>query len=500
MILHIMRKDWRLLWPLVVGVALVNWIERIANSSIGIFRERLAPSAMMLSFLGPFSLLAVGALIVLVVQTDAIPGLRQDWLVRPIRRRDLMLSKLLFVALLVQGPIFLAEVIQGIAAGFPLSQAIGAPLSRNLSMLVMFDLPVLAFAGLTRNLFEAVGGALAVAVGATICINANFSLHPENMLDMTGGVSWVTDTMQTTWGVIAAAGLLSLLYFPRKINSARWIFGAATAVWLFAALLPWQTAFAVQERFSPQPSAADPVRISFEPNAGNIRFEHDDFRQAVISRGPVQHVFVPVNAQGVGNGELLGADRASARLVTPDGRTFELGQNPLFHDFRGGAFHQPLAVRQEIWSLLKDQSVRLEIDYSLTMLKPGPDHTIPAVGGNQWIPETGRCATRMNSDGTEIEFGCLMPGDSPCVTTFIRSARTGTITAHNRDCRPDYAPYFGALEGDSLRRTYANFLVQGLNASELNDAQVIVRVDRPVAHFTRQVVIPNIRLGDWMSK
>ncbi len=500
MILHIMRKDWKLFWPLVVGVALIGWIERIANSSWGVFRERLAALAMMTAYLGPLSLLAVAILIVLVVQADAIPGLRQDWLVRPIRRKDLLLSKLLFVALLVQGPIFIAEVIQGLAAGFPLNQAIGAPLSRSLSMFLMFDLPVLAFAGLTRNVLEALGAALAVGVGVALCVNANFSLHPESMLDMTGGVSWVTDTLQTAWGVIAAAGLLSLLYFRRKTNPARWIFGAATVVWLFAALLPWQAAFAVQERFSPQPSAADPVRISFEPNAGNIRLEHDDLRQAGINRGPVQHVFVPVNVQGVGDGESLYADRAIARLAGPDGRTFELGPAPQFYDFRGGTFHQSIAVPQEIWNLVKDQPVRLEIDYSLTMLKPGPDHTIPALGGNQLVPEAGRCATRMNGDDTQIELGCLVSGRTSCVTTFIQNARTGQITAQDRDCRPDYAPYFGRLVGDSMSRTYANFLIQGVNASELKDAQMIVRVYRPVAHFTRQIVIPNINLADWTAK
>jgi hypothetical protein len=500
MIPHIIRKDWKLFWPLVVGVALIEWIARISNSSWGVFRERLAPLPMMLVYLGPLSLFAAAILIVLVVQADAIPGLRQDWLVRPIRRRDLLLSKLLFVALLVQGPIFIAEAIQGLAAGFPLSQAIGAPLSRNLSMFLMFDLPVLAFAGLTRNLLEAVGAALAVAVGETLCMNANFSLHPDSMLDMTGGVSWVTGTLQTVWGTIAAGGLLSLLYFRRKTSPARWIFGGGTAVWLLAALLPWQAVYAVQERFSPQPSAADPVRISFEPNAGNIRLEHEEFREGGINRGPVQHVFVPVNVQGLGNGESLYADRASARLVKPDGRTFDLGQAPQLHDFRGGAFHQSIAVPQEVWNQVKDEPVRLEIDYSLTMLKAGPDHTIPALGGNQWVPETGRCATRMSSDDTQIEFGCLTSGRTSCVTTFIQNAHTGTITAQDRDCRPDYAPYFGRLEGDSLSRTYANFLIQGLNASELKDAQVIVRVYRPAVHFTRHVVVPDIQLGDWAAK
>lgn len=500
MILHIMRKDWRLFWPFVVGLALIEWMVRLTNSSAGIFRERLAPLAMMTTYLGLLSLLPVAILIVLVVQADAIPGLRQDWLVRPIRRRDLLLSKLLFVALLVQGPIFIAEVIQGLAAGFPVIQAIGAPLSRSLFMFLMFDLPMVAFAGLTRNLLEAVGAALAVAVGVAFFVNANLSLHPEAALDFTGNVPWVIDTVDTVWGMIASAGLLLLLYFCRKTNPARWLFGAASAVWLFATLLPWQMAFAIEKRFSALPSAADPVRVSFEPNAGNIRLEHDYFQQAGVSKGPVQHVFVPVNVQGLDSTEVLYADRASARLVGPDGRSFDLGQVPPINSFRGGTFHQSIAVPQKIWNLVNDQPVRLEIDYSLSMLKAGNDHTIPALGGDQWVPEAGRCATRMNSDETQIEFGCLAPGLTSCVTAFIQIAGTGQITAQDRDCRLNFAPYFGRLEGDSLSRSYASFLIEGMKPSELKHAQVVVRIYQPVAHFTRQVVIPNIKLADWTAK
>ena len=50
------------------------------------------------------SLLTTALLIALVMHQDNLPGLQQDWLVRPIRRRDLALSKLLFLVLLAQGP------------------------------------------------------------------------------------------------------------------------------------------------------------------------------------------------------------------------------------------------------------------------------------------------------------------------------------------------------------------------------------------------------------
>src|ERR1700733_11858777 len=132
---HIFRKDLKLLWQMVLGVAFINLLHRAIQSGAGIFRNAtLSPAVLLSGLLGIVSLLATGILIVMVVQEDAIPGLTQDWLVRPTPRRDLLLSKVLFVALMVQGPIFLVEVGQCLAAGFPIGPSLGAPLSRSVWM------------------------------------------------------------------------------------------------------------------------------------------------------------------------------------------------------------------------------------------------------------------------------------------------------------------------------------------------------------------------------
>ena len=91
----------------------------------------------------------------------------------------------------------------------------------------------------------------------------------------------------------------------------------------------------------------------------------------------------------------------------------------------------------------------------------------------------------MNSDDTQIEFGCLTSGDPHARTPLFRT-HAGDRSRHKErgGCRPGYAPYFGRLEGDSLSRTLESFLIQDVNASELKDAQVVMRVYRPVAHFT----------------
>ena len=132
----------------------------------------------------------------MVVQQDPIPGLTQDWLVRPIRRRDLLLSKVLFVALMVQGPILLTEVCQCLAAGFPLGPSLAAPLSRSVWMLLAMDLPVLAFATLTRSLAHAAGAAIAIVVGFAIFTQATI-LYTNSLFNS----MWVTDAAQIAWGV-----------------------------------------------------------------------------------------------------------------------------------------------------------------------------------------------------------------------------------------------------------------------------------------------------------
>src|ERR1700674_4524461 len=104
-------------------------------------------------------------LIAAVVHQDAVPGARQDWLARPIQRKDLLLAKFLFVLLAVHGPMLLADLFRGLANGFSFGPSLAAALSRGLFVLVTFSVPLFAFASLTRNTMEA----LAVGLVVLLC-------------------------------------------------------------------------------------------------------------------------------------------------------------------------------------------------------------------------------------------------------------------------------------------------------------------------------------------
>jgi len=493
MVWHIFKKDWKLLWPMVVGVALINLVERVILSNVGWFEyDRISPLRNMSYVFGELGLFATALLVVTVVLQDAIPGLRQDWLIRPIRRRDLMLSKILFVVLVAQCPIFVTEVGQGLAAGFPLWQSVGAPFSRSVWMLLALDLPLLAFATLTRNLTETISAAVAVLLG--------FALFTTPMLGRAMGnaaIAGVVDSIQLIWGLLAVGAVLGLQYYGRKIIPARWVYGGAALVWLCAQLLPWQPAFAIQQRVSLQPEASNSVQITFDPGLGRLPPKGFDTRFFVMSE-PQRDVllYVPLRMSNVGAGRLLNVDQMTARVTGPGGQAIELPHSPprSYADA-----HQLTLVPVSIYNGIKDQSVRLEMDYSLTLLQADPEQSMPALDGDQKVPGVGRCATRTNLSASRVELGCLAQGKGPIATWFLESTRTGQRNAESMTPSGDYAPYFGRIDGDSMNRFWGNLPFEG-EESQLKDERVVFRVYRPLSHFTRQVVIPNIRMSDWKAE
>ena len=100
MIWHILKKDLRLLWRLVIAVAAIDWL----NAGLLIYggpfgRESAAEFALISNGVLPaISLLGLALLAIAVVQQDRLPGTTQDWLTRPVPHNQLVLAKLSFVA------------------------------------------------------------------------------------------------------------------------------------------------------------------------------------------------------------------------------------------------------------------------------------------------------------------------------------------------------------------------------------------------------------------
>ena len=520
---HIFNKDVRLLWRLAVGVSLVHFVAVAGMFRLGHFDYDPLFGAPLLQLFHLLAFLSTGFLIIAVVHQDAIPGVRQDWLVRPIHRRDLLLAKFLFVLVLAQSPIFLADLTEALASGFPLSQSLAAAASRSMYLLFSFSLPILIFATLTRNVTEVViGGLLAFAgyVGFQVLWHAlsgdmNFVIGVGNTA---AGITWITESLQLLLFALGAIVILRLQYWRRKTGVARWLAVGVAVFCLLTQRLPWQSAFAMERSLSQNPIAAKDISVAFDPDLGKFRrpsglsLEATGERLALRAAG-MRSLSLPLHLSGLPADTVLKSDRSDAHLIGLDGNASSISKSTDFEIRNEGSGNseahvwQGLYVPSSTYNRIKDQPIRLEIDYSLTLLTLSTSHAISALNGDQRMVGVGWCKTKMNDAESDIRLMCLQAGKAPsCATAFLEYMPSGQRNPEVSSCAADYAPFFrGSLINDALSRFRTNLPFRDPNglvhyqvdAPKLAESRIVVRTYGAVDHFTRRLVIPAIRLRDW---
>src|SRR6185295_9467793 len=246
MIWHIFKKDLRQLLPLVAVVTIAQVANTALWFALGHFNEPrgLVVVAEVFS-VGIF--VAIAALITAAAQLEVMPGVSQDWLVRPIRRSDLLGAKLLFVWVVVHVPMLLADLAHGTAAGFALRESLTAALSRTAEILLFFSLPVLAIAAVTRTVVQVAALVVAIWLTVTVAIIAGVVARGGAAPPFAAtGLQWMTPAF---WSVLAFAGaavILPMQYFRRATARARGVVVAAVVLAPMLSFATWASAFSVQ--------------------------------------------------------------------------------------------------------------------------------------------------------------------------------------------------------------------------------------------------------------
>jgi hypothetical protein len=517
MIWHVFRKDLRLLWPLVALVAAVQFANAAFFLVLGHFGEprELAMIAQLFSNAVP---LGMAALTVAAVHQDAVPGDRQDWLVRPIRRRDLIFAKLMFVLIAVHGPMLLADLAHGMATGFAFRDALPAAASRGALMLLSVSLPALALAAMTSTLVEFIGGALVIGLALAVML---FVANAEGALPLlAGGLNWMITALWSAVALAAAVVVIPLQYFRRATTLARGLALGAALSAVISTFIPWAPAFSVQQWLSSDPAAAEAVAVTFDPDLGKSVIEPG-------GRNPPNAMWVPLRVSGLAPESLVISDRADVRIIGRDGTVLFQGRTTGDPQTTGGRenrpdpvadfpvrtaaggdvlTHQLITLPGKIYDLAHGQPVRMELDYALTLFHIEASDTIAALNGDKRIADFGWCKSQRDDDGDEVELGCLKTGNTPaCVTATLENTVSDARNPPYNACRPDYRPYAARSYPDVMSRFGGGLKfrdLQGLakypvDGAQLADARVLLKSYRPVAHFTRQLVIPEFRLGDW---
>ncbi|HEY6250210.1 MAG TPA: hypothetical protein VI685_09620, partial [Candidatus Angelobacter sp.] len=477
----------------------------------------------LLEVLEPLAYLGLAYLITLAIQQDPIPGVRQDWLVRPIRRRDLLFAKLIFVLLMVQVSMLAGDVFQGLANGFSFRQSLAPALARNVVVLLFLTLPLFAVASFTRTLAEAtvwiVMGMLA-AGGGQILISGLLrnGPGPARMIDPSSftGAEWVGQCLRMMVLLLGAGTVVGLQYFRRKTMPSRYLTGCIAAVLLLTELLPWRVVFAVQQHLSTSPGAGQVVNIAFDPGVGRAQrppgLDANDFVDRIrVSQGSAI-VLLPLNISGLPDDSVLRADRTYLRLTTSEGKVVRLDSRDDFrllhegHSNGESRAHPEIRMKQELYEQLRNQTVALDIEYSLTLFRLSGAYALPALGGDGEFPEFGRCATTMDDEKDDVMLRCKIPGRySGCISGFLEHIPSGRRNPELFFCSADYAPYPLTIVPDMMGGGRVGLPFRDLNGlahypvdgNQLPQSRVVLRAYNPVDHFTRHLVIPQIKLSDW---
>jgi ABC-type transport system involved in multi-copper enzyme maturation permease subunit len=519
MVWHILGKDWKLTWVFVLIVALVHWIDAVIRHKIGLFDED-PMLEMLLDVVPVLALFGSMFLIGAIVHLDAIPGVRQDWLVRPISRRDLVLEKFLFIVLMVNGPIFIGVLCQGIANGFSFRASLAAAMWQVAFLFFALILPIFSFASVTRDMTQAFifgcGCAFLIVTFQFAAGYLNLLVHGTLESITWSGIGWVGETARFALAAAAACAILGLQYYRRKTPLSRGmvlLFGFAILATQF---LPWKPAFAIQRKLSTKPDTGRTAAIVFDAALGKfrspsglgstaehpIRFDREDHRS----------VFLPLRVTGIHTDAFLLTDRVEIRLVDAAGKTTFHGVGEEIEVTNEGpkpveaSAYQEIRVPASVYREIKDQPIQVEVGYSLTLFGLSHSYSMRALGGDERMPRFGWCQTKMNDTETAVELRCMQPGKRPtCATLFLESERTSQRNPERSSCEGDYSPYSGWFTGDNMAHFGTNLPFRDpsglskfpVDGPELPNSRVVIRVYEPEDHFTRSLVISQIKLQDW---
>jgi hypothetical protein len=497
MVWHIFKKDWRVLWPLAAFTTLLWFALSCIHARAGVFNETLdlypLVQLLVLACNGASILL-----VILCVQQDIVPGVRGDWLSRPVSRSDLLLAKGLFAALTVGVPRLVMNMGLSLLYGHDVIDAAMAGFAGATATL-MVALPFFAIAALSENLIQAILAAFVVVVGvSTTYLFINISSGMA--LDKTGA-AWILEFGQAALATVGGITVLLVQYLSRRTAVARGLFCIVVALTIAGFSLPWTTAFAIQSRLSPDPRQADVVKVSYDPSAGKYQGKSASYTAGYILRLPVR-INVDANPES-----LLLIDFLEVRLLDAQGnllktkrvapynrgvaQSFQLGK-----DQAQETLFQGIALNKADYNRLKSAPVRIELNYAFTLFTRADTDHIATTLGQSRSRLLGKCAAKASeSSPGQIMLYCYPSADlSTCLSREIKLPSAGGQSDVSVGCRPDYKPAF--MKATAAAMPGSGVIIFPFAATQIPGASLDITTYKPQAHFMRKIVTPSVRLSE----
>lgn len=305
-VLHILVKDLRRLWPLVLAallpLAALGWFDTQRYDYYPGVQETVLNMLLPLGW---------AVLLALATQDDGPAGGDHYAATRPIPLYRSLAAKLLFAGLAIHLPFLLEQAAVLAAHGFS-SASYVAPLLRNqLLLFAGLTLPAVALAAVTRNLTHFVLAVCAVVAGALALTlpSREFSLPWVQGDAFRRSSAWVV-------GSIAAA-VATGLAFMKQVSAARAAaVSGAVAAGLVYAFLPVEIEARLQAMLRPDPVLQN-VQLRYTPTV--------QFPPLPGSPYPnVRTVAIPFAAPGLPKGRSYSTRMLLSDIRDAEGRALNL--------------------------------------------------------------------------------------------------------------------------------------------------------------------------------
>jgi len=495
---------------MVVIVAAVNLGNAVLLSVGGSFaRTRQLFEPGNLTWISNLVLPAVGmiGLVLLVLSSihqDPLPGTTQDWLTRPIPRTRLWAAKFMFVLLAGLSPIFLGDVVMGVAAHLSPADVIAASLTRSLALLCLICAPAAMLALVTRKLTEILVfgfGLILVLVAVLIGLIQMGIQSPVMQSGYVWVVSWIFAGMSVGLTVL----LVPLQSRWRSTQRMRWILLIVGGLLPVIFFTPWNAAVRIQEALG----GHGPVTLAISV---------DDSRQVAFQEidigTPMSKwiwLTVPVNINGTGSNERVYVDRAAIRVVGSAGRDMYYGDTssrvggmPDPNGFlilqeagnRGNGPEIHLPVSAEIFAAARAAHATIEVDLTLTEFALSTEKPLGSLT-RDFPDEHTRCGERRINVSGDMAVDCVSTREiGECFE--IQEPAAGARRRVSQCGHGSYAPwplpiwrdaYYSALYGGG--GAWINAGISRVVAERTVPlSSLLLKIYTPTVHVTRHFSFP----------
>lgn len=422
----VLGKDLRSLLPLLTLTALLFLFDAI------VVRLDLLP--LWAIWGTPVLLVTFVVVIISVFQLDSPASLTEDWLCRPLRKRELLGAKLVLVLAVIYLPHMIGAVIADVSRGFSVREVLidSVSLPDDLFLILM---PLLMFVAIITRTFVQAFGVLFASFVCVFVIPTPF-VRPPDPFDLgiyeelvTSGMIWLSTTPARLASLALVVVGFWLVYSRRNLALARVLMALTVGVTVFLfvlpmGLMPWNSTFALQAASGPAPPA-DAARISLRSTRtcfpAATRAGQSTDAAFVAARGGLRQ-WDEEQLEGIGPDSVAFLTTIEARGLPPDWRVklnyaradYSSGSAPL-ESLRPVSFitdHQGGGALTHSWMLpestlrkLRGVQAQLKLTYSLTLLKPY-DHSVPTDGKRHTLAGIGWCSAKVEA-GSRIDVDCF---------------------------------------------------------------------------------------------